>query len=73
MKNKMEIYYDQQGDYLEINIGKPAKGSWKEIGQEIFEKIDKKTGKIISIGIMGFKKRTKNRDVKLPYELIISK
>ena len=74
MKEKMTIYYDEEGDYLEIYFGKLRKGYFKEIGNKYFQRIDEKTGKIVGISIMNFKKRTKNlKELKidLPIKLIL--
>ena len=73
MKDQMQIYYDEEGDFLEINIGEYTKGYFKEIGEGINERIDEKTGKITGIAILGFKKRAKG-DIKinLPVKLNIT-
>ncbi len=68
------MYYDEEGDFLEINIGDYTEGYFKNLGSGIFERVDKKTGNIIGIAIAGFKKRTeKLKDVKisLPVKLEI--
>lgn len=71
----MQIYYDVEGDFLEINIGKYTKGYFKDIGEGISERIDEKTGKITGVAILGFRKRTQSlKDVKidLPVDLEIT-
>ncbi len=75
MKGQMQIYYDVEGDFLEINIGKYTKGYFKDIGEGISERIDEKTGKITGVAILGFRKRTQSlKDVKidLPVDLEIT-
>lgn len=75
MKNNMHLYYDEKGDFLEINIGDYINGYFKDIGNGISERIDEKTGKVTGIAIMSFKKRTeKLKDIKisLPFKLKIS-
>lgn len=57
MKGKMQIYYDEEGDFLEINIGDYSEGYFKDISEGISERIDEKTGKTTGIAILGFKKR----------------
>ena len=72
MKNKLNIYYDEEGDFLELRIGKPTSSTYNNIGNDIFERIDDKTGKVKGFAIFNFKKRTeklKNIDVSLPVEL----
>jgi len=64
MKGQLQLYYDEEGDFLEINIG-----------EGIAERIDEKTGKVTGISILSFKKRTKElKDLKinLPVNLEIS-
>ena len=66
MSNELNIYYDEEGDFLELNIGDYTEGSFKNLGDGIFERIDKKTKKITGIVIHGFRKRTQGpKDVKL--------
>jgi len=75
MKGKLNLYYDEEGDFLEINIGKYKEGYFKNLGDGIFERIDKKTDQATGIAIMGFKKRTeKLKDIilKLPIEVNFS-
>ena len=62
----MRVYYDEEGDFLEISVGKPSKCYASELGQGVFLRIDEKTEEVKSIGILGFKKRTKDlKDIKL--------
>lgn len=75
MKGQMQIYYDIEGDFLEINIGKYTKGYFRDIDEGIAERVDEKTGKITGMAILGFKKRTQQlKDVKisLPVKLEIT-
>lgn len=71
----MNLYYDEEGDFLEISIGSPSEGYFKNLGRGIFERIDEKTGDVKGIAIMGFKKRTKKLKpiaVSLPLKFEIS-
>ena len=66
MKGKMNIYYDEEGDYLEIFIENAGPSCGEEIGDDItlFKKEDTDEG--IGIGVLNFKKRTKHlQDIKL--------
>ena len=70
----MNIYYDEEGDFLEINIGECTDGYFKNLGKGIFERIDKETNRITGIAIMGFKKRTaglKDAKINLPMKIQI--
>ena len=69
MKGKLNIYYDKEGDFLEINVGKYTKGYFKNLGDGVFERIEEKTGKITGFAIFSFKKRIekqKNISLELP-------
>jgi len=75
MKGKMSIYYDEDGDYLEIFIEGKSPTYGEEIGNDItlFKKED--TDEVIGIGVLNFKKRTKHlQDIKLelPFEVNFS-
>jgi uncharacterized protein YuzE len=75
MKGQMQIYYDPEGDFLEINIGKYTRGYFKDIGEGVAQRIDEKTGKITGVAILGFKKKTQRmHDMKidLPLKLEIT-
>jgi len=75
MKGELNMYYDEEGDFLEMNMGDYTEGYFKNLGKGIFERIDKKTGKTTGIAIAGFKKRTaKLEEVKisLPVKLEIT-
>lgn len=65
MKGQLNLYYDDEGDFLELSIGDYTEGYFKNLGHGIFERVDKQEN-VVGIAIMGFKKRTKNqKDVKL--------
>ena len=75
MKDKLNIYYDEEGDFLELRIGKPTKSVYSDIGNDIFQRVDEKTGKIIGFAVFNFKKRTeklKEIDVPLPVKVNLS-
>jgi hypothetical protein len=67
MKGNLNLYYDEEGDFLELNIGEHKKeNQFKNLGKGVFEIVDRKTKKIAGIVIMGFKKRTQNlKEVKV--------
>ena len=69
MNDQLTIYYDEEGDFLEMSVGDDAKGSFKNMGDDIFERIDKKN---YGIAIHGFRKRTqgqKNSKLSLPVKI----
>lgn len=66
----MKIWYDEEGDYLEIRTGN-SKGHMKDLGDDIWERIDEK-GKIIGLGILGFKKSLKANKGEIHTPLTVS-
>ena len=75
MEKQMRIYYDEEGDFLEISIGKPTKCYAEEVQPGIFLRKDEKSNEVKSIGIVSFKKRSKDmKDIKLdlPVEINFS-
>ena len=75
MKGNLNLYYDEEGDFLEFQIGDYTEGYFRNLGKGVFERIDRKTKKITGIAIMGFKKRTeglKDIRVSLPTEIQLS-
>ncbi len=65
---KLKIWYDAEGDYLEIGFGK-KKGYMKDIGNDMWGRIEE--GKVTGISILNFKKRLKKGkpEVRLPLEV----
>lgn len=75
MKGKMYVYYDEEGDFLELHIGEYSEGHFKNLGDGLFERVDKKTGEIKGIAIASFKKKTEQLDdvgFSLPVNLEIT-
>jgi len=68
----MNIYYDEEGDFLEISTGDISNCYFNNIGDGIFEIIDKTNKKVKGIAIFSFKKRTKNLEnlkISLPFKI----
>ncbi|GAI26278.1 unnamed protein product [marine sediment metagenome] len=75
MKGKMNIYYDEEGDYLEIFIENKSPTYGEDIEEDITLFKTEETDEIVGIGILNFKKRTKSlKDIKLnlPFEVNFS-
>jgi len=75
MKGNMNIYYDEEADFLEIGIDSSRNGYFRDVGEGVSERVNKDTGKVIGIAIMSFKKRTQNMEtleIPLPVKLEIS-
>ncbi len=72
MNQQLNLYYDEEGDFLEFNLGKISEGKFRNCGEGIFERIDAKTNTVTGIAIMGFKKRTQGQkevSISLPVNI----
>jgi len=67
---KMKIWFDEEGDYLEIR-SEEAKGYMRDLGNDIWERVDEQ-GKVIGIGILGFKKRIQGNKGEIQMPLTVS-
>lgn len=65
MNNKTRLYYDEEGDFLEITKGDISNCYFDNLGKGIFQIVDKITGEIKGISIHSFKARTKSDSIKL--------
>jgi len=75
MKGNMHIYYDEEGDFLEITLGDISDCYFDDSGNGIFKIVDKKTKEVKGIAISAFKKRAKGLEeleLTLPVRLEIS-
>ncbi len=67
MKEKTAIMYDEVGDILEVRVGKPSQAYFEDLGNDIFERKEERTGKTKGFVILNFKKRVdKKESVMLP-------
>ena len=74
MKNNLKIYYDDEGDFLEINSGDITNCYFDNLGNGVFKIIDKKTKEVKGIAIFSFKSRTKDLEeikLTLPFKIDI--
>lgn len=75
MKGNLHLYYDQDGDFLEISLGHFPHSYVRDIEEGVFERIDEKTGQVVGIGVLSFKKRTAHQKdllVALPLNIELS-
>jgi uncharacterized protein YuzE len=78
MNGPIDIYYDDEGDFLEITIANPPKESYcEDIDEDVFIRKDEATGEVIGIGILNFKEHAKdlknilvNVPVKINFEIL---
>ena len=79
MKEAIDIYYDEEGDYLEVSFGAPPEKEYTEqIESEVLVTRDENTNEVKSIGIIAFKKRVDllkkvlvSLNKKLPLEISV--
>ena len=75
MNGEMTVYYDEEGDFLEIAFGDISNCFFDNSGKGIFKVIDKTTGEVKGVAIHNFKERSKNLDeikFQLPFKFKIS-
>jgi len=74
-EGKLSIYYDEEGDFLEIMFGEPRSDYGDHVSKDIVLFKDQDTDEIIGIGIFNFKQNTKNLEdlkLKLPVKVNLS-
>lgn len=64
MNQNLEIYYDLEDDRLEIQIGERTETYFDEIGDDLFESHDEKTGELKGYIIFNFIKRGGIKGIK---------
>lgn len=65
MKGNLHLYFDEEGDYLELQVGQPREGYFEEVKDGIFERKDSKTNEVIGLAIFNIKKRNM-KELSLP-------
>ena len=78
--NTYEIYYDEEGDFLEITFELPPEKEYTEqVEDGVFITKDADSHEVKSIGILGFKKRTqklgetlKRINMEFPFDVVLS-
>ncbi|MEK6909514.1 MAG: DUF2283 domain-containing protein [Candidatus Aenigmatarchaeota archaeon] len=60
MEREMTVWFDKEGDYLEITFGKPSRGYFKEIKDDVLQRIDAKTGETLGFAFINFSKHFGN-------------
>jgi len=75
MNGQMKIYYDEEGDFLEIFIKKGVPNYGEEIAPGITVFKEEDTDEIIGVGILNFRKKAKylnEIELNLPFEVNFS-
>lgn len=67
-KKTLNFTYDQEGDVLDISIGKPVKAISNELVDDFFIRIHPRTKKIVGFSILNFRKRStkRNGEISVP-------
>jgi len=61
MKGPIDIYYDVEGDFLELTIMNPPKESYcEDVNEDVFLRKDEDTHEVIGLGILNFKTHAKD-------------
>jgi len=61
----MNIYYDEEGDFLEISSEDISNCFFDNLGNGVFRIVDKNTNEVKGVAIHNFKARTKSDSIKL--------
>jgi len=71
----MSIYYDEEGDYLEIFIEGKSPTYGEDLGDDVTLFKKEETDEVVGVGVLNFRKRTKNLDeikLNLPFKVNFS-
>ena len=63
MKQKLTIHWDKEGDFLELQFGKPTTAYYKDAGDDLFERKDEETDEIKGYAIFNVQKRKQGKDL----------
>ncbi len=75
MEGEMRIYYDEEGDYLEIFVGDARPNYGEDIDDDVTLFKDQETDEVIGMGILNFRERAKSLkdiELKLPFKVNFS-
>jgi uncharacterized protein YuzE len=62
----MKVWFDEEGDFLEVTFA-DRKGSFREIGPDLYERVDAR-GNVIGVAIFNFLKRYR-KSVEIPLKV----
>jgi uncharacterized protein YuzE len=57
MERRLKMFFDKEGDVLDISIGDPREAISKEVGDDILIRVDPKTSEVFGITILNLEKR----------------
>ena len=71
-KEPVKVWFDREGDLLEVELSKPRKGFFKDAGEDAFLRVDTK-GNIIGFAILNVSKKEKKiKELELPLKASFS-
>jgi len=72
-KEALRVWFDPGGDLLEVGVGRPRKGFFRDAGDDVFVRVDEE-GNVTGFAILNATKRMKKvREVELPVKASFSK
>jgi uncharacterized protein YuzE len=74
LEGKINFFFDEEGDMLDITIGKTRKAVAKELKNDMAIRVDPESGEIVGIVILNFMKRfrLKKKPEKIEFPLKIT-
>ena len=63
MKERLRFWFDEEGDTLDISLGRPKKAISRELKDDILVRVSTKTKKVIGLTILNFTKRFRKANV----------
>jgi hypothetical protein len=61
----MQVFFDREGDLLELRFGKPVASYYEDLGQDTFARRSERTGKIVGYALFNVQKKKALRNLKL--------
>lgn len=71
MAKNIVVWFDEDADFLELSFGSKKKGFFREIKDDVFERVDN-GGNITGFALFNFMKREKKEQkIALPVDVVI--
>ena len=67
MNRKMHIHWDPEADHLEVRFGKVKPSYYENVGDDVFERRDEETNKVIGYAFFNVQKRKK----QVPQDIVV--
>ena len=69
MVKSLAVWFDKEADFLELSFGSKKKGFFREVRDDVFERVDAR-GDVIGFAILNFLKRDKKEQkISLPVDI----